>query len=87
VTESGIADGDEPDDRRTRYLTGCLGVAHALLQRGVDLRGYLLWTLLDNFEWAEGFRPRFGLLHTNFDTFERRTRPSNAVLKSVLGPR
>lgn len=87
VTESGIADGDEPDDRRTRYLTGCLGVAHALLQRGVDLRGYLLWTLLDNFEWAEGFRPRFGLLHTNFDTFERRTRQSNAVLKSVLGPR
>jgi beta-glucosidase len=64
VTESGIADGDDPDDRRTRYLAACFGVAHRLRAEGVDLRGYLLWTLLDNFEWAEGFRPRFGLLHT-----------------------
>ena len=47
VTESGIADGDDPDDRRTRYLAACLGVASRLRARGVDLRGYLFWTLMD----------------------------------------
>ena len=84
VTESGIADGDEPDDRRTRYLAACLGIAQRLRADGVDLRGYLLWTLLDNFEWAEGFAPRFGLLHTDFKTHKRSERKSNAMLKQIL---
>ena len=83
VTESGIADGDEPDDRRTRYLAACLAVASRLVKRGVPLRGYLLWTLMDNFEWAEGFRPRFGLLRTDFETLERHPRQSNAVITAV----
>ena len=84
VTESGIADGDDPDDRRTRYLSACLGVASRLRAKGVDLRGYLFWTLMDNFEWAEGFRPRFGLLRTDFATLERHERPSNAVIRAAV---
>ena len=83
VTESGIADGDEPDTRRSRYLAACLSVASRLRAKGVDLRGYLFWTLLDNFEWAEGFRPRFGLLRTDFETLERHGRPSNAIVRAA----
>jgi len=87
VTESGIADGDEPDERRIRYLASCLGIARALQEEeGVDLRGYLIWTLLDNFEWAEGFAPRFGLLKTDFETLERSTRASSAMIKRVFQP-
>ena len=78
------ADGDDPDDRRTRYLSACLGVASRLRAKGVDLRGYLFWTLMDNFEWAEGFRPRFGLLRTDFATLERHERPSNAVIRAAV---
>ena len=84
VTESGIADGGAPDVQRTRYLAATLGVAERMRAEGVDLRGWLIWTLMDNFEWAEGFRPRFGLLSTNFKTLARGERASNAILKKIL---
>ena len=84
VTESGCADGTEPDNQRTRYLSACLGVAQKLMADGVDLRGWLVWTLMDNFEWAEGFAPRFGLLKTDFKTLERSERQSNAVIKKAV---
>ena len=71
VTESGIADGDEHDHRRVRYLSGCLRAVHDALARGVDVRGYTYWSMLDNFEWAEGYRPRFGLCRVDYDTLER----------------
>jgi len=83
VCESGIADGDIPDDRRTRYLAACLAVAAKLRARGVDLRGYLIWTLMDNFEWAEGFRPRFGILRTDFADRSRHERSSTAMVRGV----
>ena len=85
VTESGIADGEAPDTRRTRYLSGILQMTHRLMrEEGVDIRGYLLWTLLDNFEWAEGFGPRFGLFHTDFKTFNRSERSSTPMLKRLF---
>ena len=56
VTESGIADGDAHDERRVRYLSGCLRAVHAALADGVDVRGYTYWSLLDNFECAEAAR-------------------------------
>ena len=83
VTESGIADGEEPDERRTRYLAACLEVAHRARRRGMDLRGYLIWTLLDNFEWTEGFRPRFGILRTDFADRSRHERASSAMLRGI----
>ena len=55
------ADDETPDSRRVRYLSGCLQAVHAALTDGVDVRGYTYWSFLDNFEWAEGFRARFGL--------------------------
>ncbi len=86
VTENGAAfpdksssDGTSPvrDDDRIAYLDGHLRAAHEAIARGVDLRGYLVWSLLDNFEWAEGYRKRFGIVHVDYLT-QRRTPKSSA---------
>jgi beta-glucosidase len=81
VTENGIADAD--DDQRTRYMVAHLRQAHRALREGIDLRGYIHWALIDNFEWAEGFSKRFGLAHVDLDTHERRPRPSAQVYRQI----
>jgi beta-glucosidase len=81
VTENGIADAD--DDQRTRYMVAHLRQAHRALREGIDLRGYIHWALIDNFEWAEGFSKRFGLAHVDLDTQERRLRPSAQVYRQI----
>ncbi|MFG1952329.1 GH1 family beta-glucosidase [Micromonospora sp. NPDC048830] len=84
ITENGAAfpdargpDGGVDDTDRIAYLDGHLRAAHAAIARGVDLRGYLVWSLLDNFEWAEGYRKRFGIVHVDYLT-QRRTPKSSA---------
>merc|ERR1719440_579007 len=72
VTENGIADGELKDQRRVRYLVGCLRSVQQSIQRGTDIRAYCYWSLLDNFEWAEGYRARFGLFRINYKTLERK---------------
>jgi len=79
ITENGCAFDDRPgpdgavaDTDRIGYLDGHLRALHAAIEAGVDVRGYCLWSLLDNFEWAEGFGQRFGLVHVDFAT-QRRT--------------
>ncbi|QFU89140.1 GH1 family beta-glucosidase [Amycolatopsis sp. YIM 10] len=79
VTENGAAypdhltaDGTIDDHDRVRFLESHLAAAHAAIDRGVDLRGYFYWSLLDNFEWAEGYAKRFGLVHVDYGT-QRRT--------------
>ncbi len=81
VTENGIADAD--DDQRTRYLVAHLRQAHRALREGVDLRGYVHWALIDNFEWSEGFSKRFGLAYVDLETKARRLRPSAAVYRDI----
>ena len=56
------------DPDRVSYLDGHLRAVRAAIDAGVDVRGYFCWSLLDNFEWAEGFSKRFGLVHVDFDT-------------------
>ena len=84
VTENGMAAPDRtrgPDGRivdrdRIAYLRDHLAAVIDSVEAGVDVRGYLVWTLLDNFEWAEGYRPRFGLVETDYDGFVRRPKAS-----------
>ncbi|MDG9673521.1 GH1 family beta-glucosidase [Micromonospora sp. DH14] len=89
ITENGAAFPDKPgtdspdgpaqviDADRIAYLDGHLRAAHEAISRGVDLRGYLVWSFLDNFEWAEGYRKRFGIVHVDYLT-QRRTPKASA---------
>src|SRR5207244_1281004 len=73
VTENGHATLDEA--ARTRYLHVHLGELHAAVAAGVDVRGYFYWSLMDNFEWAEGYTRHFGLVAIEPGTLLRRPRP------------
>lgn len=77
VTENGMATTD--DARRIDYTTGALQSLAAAVADGCDVRGYLHWSLLDNYEWGS-FRPTFGLIGVDRDTFERTPKPSLAWL-------
>jgi len=74
VTENGIATAD--DAERIAFLADALRSAHRCLAEGIDLRGYFVWSLLDNFEWHLGYGPKFGLVAVDRATFERRPKPS-----------
>ena len=82
VAENGAAfhdvvAGDRVHDAdRVAYLDGHLRAAHAAIEAGVDLRGYLVWSLLDNFEWADGYRRKFGIVHVDFATQRRLLKDS-----------
>jgi beta-glucosidase len=69
-------DGTVDDRDRIDYLESHLRAARAAMASGVDLRGYSVWSLLDNFEWAEGYRYRFGIVHVDFDTMARTPKAS-----------
>jgi len=74
VTENGIGTAD--DTQRIRYLDEALRGVRGLLDDGLDVRGYFQWSLLDNFEWTFGYRPRFGLVEVDRLTFRRTPKPS-----------
>ena len=90
VHENGGAFLDEPngnghihDDDRVGFLRSHVQACHEALAAGVDLRGYFVWSFLDNFEWAEGYSQRFGLVHVDFPT-QRRTPKASAWWYSQL---
>ena len=74
VTENGVADAQ--DRWREEFIKGSLKELHSAISSGVDVRGYLHWSLLDNFEWREGFSKRFGLVAVDYTTMERTVRES-----------
>ena len=91
VTENGacyddatIVDGTVRDDDRTEYLRAHIAAARSALAAGVKLRGYFVWSLLDNFEWASGFGRRFGVVHVDFATLQRTPKSSFAYLAGVM---
>jgi beta-glucosidase len=81
VTENGIAAGD--DTRRIEYVRRALRGVGACLADGIDVRGYTYWSALDNFEWAYGYEPRFGLVAVDRETFERSPKPSARWLGEI----
>jgi beta-glucosidase len=85
VTENGAAFDDPPranglveDPERTDYLRGHIDAVARAIDDGVDVRRYFAWSLLDNFEWAEGYAKRFGIVHVDYET-QRRTLKRSAT--------
>jgi beta-glucosidase len=91
ITENGAALNDTPDTRgfvedwgRVEYLRGYLRAVHAAIARGCDVRGYFVWSLMDNFEWAHGYEPRFGIIRTDYKTQRRIPKRSALWYKEVI---
>ena len=93
VTENGAAFDDPPrpagsgvldDPLRVEYYRDHLRAAHAALEQGVDLRGYFAWSLLDNFEWGQGYSKRFGIVHVDFATQQRTLKASARFYADVI---
>lgn len=74
ITENGLADAE--DKNRKKFIKDHLRWIHKAIEEGVDVRGYLHWSLMDNLEWDKGFWPRFGLVKIDYDTMARIPRPS-----------
>ncbi|MEV5475855.1 GH1 family beta-glucosidase [Streptomyces sp. NPDC052207] len=84
ITENGCSYEGVDDQERIAYLDGHIRALHRAVEAGVDVRGYFVWSLLDNFEWAEGYARRFGLVHTDFETLERTPKASYTWLRDLL---
>jgi beta-glucosidase len=90
ITENGAADntplvdGECVDDLRCQYLQTHLDEVAKLLAQGADIRGYFVWSLLDNFEWAHGYSQRFGIVYVDFETQKRTPKKSALLLQALL---
>ena len=91
ITESGCSYNTGPDENgvvddqaRIDYLRSHVNAVSEAITRGVDVRGYYCWSLMDNFEWAEGYTQRFGLVHVDYET-QRRTpkRSAHAYAEAI----
>jgi len=93
ITENGAAFFDPPaagedgrvrDPLRTDYLRRHLLAVHEAMAQGVNVRGYMVWSFMDNLEWSLGFSKRFGIVHVNFDTLERTPKDSAHYYARVI---
>jgi beta-glucosidase len=82
ITENGVC--TENDDLRWSFIRKHLGEMGRAMSGGAQVAGYLYWSLLDNFEWAEGFKPRFGLIEVDYETMERNVRPSAEKMMNLI---
>ncbi|MDO9130346.1 MAG: GH1 family beta-glucosidase [Anaerolineales bacterium] len=92
VTENGVPvpdgidfDGRVRDERRIRYLKNHLAQVHRAMDDGVPVKGYFVWSLMDNFEWALGYGPRFGLVYVDYKTLKRTVKDSGRWYARVIG--
>jgi beta-glucosidase len=91
IAENGAAfddslqtDGGIDDAERIAYLRAHIAEAHRAIREGVNLKGYLVWSLLDNFEWEDGYSKRFGLIHIDFATLKRTWKRSAGWYRDVI---
>jgi beta-glucosidase len=91
ITENGAAaqdyvapDGHIWDTGRVMYLRNYLSQLHRAIQSGTPVKGYFLWSLLDNFEWADGYKSRFGITYVDFQTQKRIPKLSSSFYKAVI---
>jgi beta-glucosidase len=91
ITENGVSYGDGPgpdgkihDARRTEYLKQHFAAAHRAMEAGAPLAGYFIWSLMDNFEWAEGYGQRFGIVWVDYATQQRIPKGSALWVRDVI---
>jgi beta-glucosidase len=90
ITENGMASDDQVqagrvhDEQRTRYLKRHFAAVDEAMRQGVDVRGYFVWSLLDNFEWAFGYEKRFGVVHVDYQTQQRTPKDSALALQAFF---
>ncbi|MGI5205914.1 GH1 family beta-glucosidase [Spirillospora sp. CA-108201] len=91
ITENGCSFADEPgpdgavdDPSRIEFLDAHIAAMRTAVDEGVDIRGYFAWSLLDNFEWAEGYHPRFGLVHVDYETQKRTPKTSYGWYRDLI---
>jgi beta-glucosidase len=91
VTENGVPvpdgldfDGRVRDERRIRYLRNHLAQVERSIQAGVPVKGYFHWSLMDNFEWAHGYTPRFGLIYVDYASLKRTIKDSGRWFANVI---
>lgn len=81
----GVEDGEVDDQPRLDYIASHLDVTADLIAEGYPMRGYFSWSLMDNFEWAEGYRMRFGLVHVDYHTQVRTVKQSGHWYAALAG--
>ncbi|MFP3915329.1 MAG: GH1 family beta-glucosidase [Actinomycetota bacterium] len=91
VTENGAAyrdevgeDGEVRDPRRIAYLRSHIEAVAEAIRRGADVRGYFVWSILDNYEWARGYSVRFGLVRVDYETLERTVKASGRWYRDFI---
>ncbi|MEV0278212.1 GH1 family beta-glucosidase [Streptomyces sp. NPDC050610] len=84
ITENGCSYDGMADQDRIDYLDGHLRALHQAVEAGVDVRGYFVWSLMDNFEWAQGYEQRFGLVHIDYATLVRTPKDSYHWLRDAI---
>lgn len=91
ITENGAAfpdvidtQGNISDDNRIKYLKEHIAQVHKAIQHGINLRGYFVWSFLDNFEWTKGYSKRFGIVHVDFKTQKRTIKQSGKWFQNFL---
>ncbi len=82
ITENGICTND--DNQRSIFIKDHLSWVFKARSAGIPAAGYLYWSLLDNFEWADGYSPRFGLIETDYTTLTRTVRPSGRIMADYI---
>lgn len=85
ITESGCSFDGVNDRQRIDYHVEHLAALEKAISEGVDVRGYFVWSLLDNFEWSKGYQPRFGLVHVDFETLTRTPKDSFHWYRKLIG--
>jgi beta-glucosidase len=93
ITENGMASDDQivdgriDDRQRISFLKRHLAAVDSAIKAGVDVRGYFIWSLMDNFEWAYGYERRFGIVHVDYDTQQRTFKRSAELIEKFLATR
>jgi beta-galactosidase len=85
VTENGVA--NSADSLRPRFIICHLEATLKAIEKGADVRGYLHWALIDNYEWAMGYSMKFGVAKVDFETKKRYLWPSALVFREIARPR